>query len=194
MIARLRGKLRNLAASSAWFDVGGVGYHVLVPISILERLDSDEVDLHIHTEVREDAILLFGFLSKREREVFRRLLSVQGIGPMTALAVLSGLSLEDILTAVRSRDHKTLQGIPKIGKRTAERICLELGERFEDMAVPEPASPGGDLRDALTALEHLGYKTAAASAALNRAKKEAPDGPLETWIRLALMELSPSGR
>jgi Holliday junction DNA helicase RuvA len=197
VIGRLRGKLIEREPSGLVVDAGGVGYSVAVPLSTFTRLNSDTVDLYVHTEVRSDAILLFGFLSREEREVFRRLISVQGVGPTTALAVLSGLSLAELVAAVQSGDHRRLKGIPRVGPRTAERICLELREKLGDLApsgsplAVEPSGVPADLADALVALENLGYKRAAALAALQKARAENSAGTLELWIRLALARLSP---
>jgi Holliday junction DNA helicase RuvA len=197
VIGRLRGKLIEREPSGLVVEAGGVGYSVAVPLSTFTRLNSDTVDLYVHTEVRSDAILLFGFLSREEREVFRRLIAVQGVGPTTALAVLSGLSLDDLVAAVQSGDHRRLKGIPRVGPRTAERICLELREKLGDLApsgsplAVEPSGVPAGLADALVALENLGYKRAAALATLQKARAENPAGPLELWIRLALSKLSP---
>ncbi len=196
MIARLRGKLLEKEPSGLVIEAGGVGYAVAVPLSTFTRLAGDEVDLFIHTEVRSDAILLFGFLSKGEREVFRQLLSVQGVGPMTALAVLSGLTLGELVEAVRSGDASRFRGIPRVGKKTAERICLELREKL-NVGPPSEATPRepveslpADLSDALLALVNLGYRTQEAREVLLGAQREAPEGPIEAWIRIALRALA----
>ncbi len=196
MIARLRGRLLEKEPSGLVVEAGGVGYAVAVPLSTLSRLDGDTVDLYIHTEVRADAILLFGFLSREERGLFRKLMAVQGVGPMTALAVLSGLSLDEFVSAVRSGDTRRLQGVPRVGKKTAERICLELKEKLDDMAAGDTPSQTGseslphDLADAVLALENLGYKPQAARQALLQVRQEAPDAPIPSLLRLALKQLS----
>jgi Holliday junction DNA helicase RuvA len=195
MIGRLRGKLIEKEPSELVVEAGGVGYSVSVPLSTFTRLDGDTVDLFIHTEVRADAILLFGFLSREEREVFRKLIGVQGVGPMTALAVLSGLSLSELVTAVQTGDAKRFKGIPRVGQKTAERICLELKEKLDVLALPGQPPPAhemlpAELGDALLALENLGYKSAVARQALVHAREEAPQGGLEAWLRLALKRLS----
>jgi Holliday junction DNA helicase RuvA len=196
MIARLRGRLLDKDPTGLVVEAGGVGYQVLVPLSTYARITADEVDLHIHTEVRADAILLFGFQSKLERELFRRLIAVQGVGPMTALAVLSGLSTEELVAAIQASDVKRLQGIPRIGKKTAERICLELREKMTGLETTsvlpgEPETLPTDLADAVAALEGLGYRTQQAREALLKARQAAPDGPIEAWVRLALKGLAP---
>lgn len=193
MIARLRGKILEKDPSGVVVEAAGVGYEVSVPLSCLERLQGAEADLFVHTVVREDAILLFGFLTRQERELFRKLISVNGVGPSTALAILSGMSAEDLVRAVADRDHRRLQGIPRVGKKTAERICLELSGKFTG---PELVPGGGpslpdDLQDAVSALTNLGYRAQDAAAALRKVRDAQPEGPVSAWIRLALRELSP---
>lgn len=197
MIARLRGRLLEKEPSGLVVEAGGVGYAVSVPVSTFARLEGESVDLFIHTEVRADAILLFGFLSREERALFRRLMAVQGVGPMTALAVLSGLSPQELVHSIRSGDTRRLQGIPRVGKKTAERICLELREKLDDLSVPgtltAPASPDSlpqDLTDAAIALENLGYKPQAARQALLGVKQLSPDAPIQALLRMALKKLS----
>lgn len=197
MIGRLRGRLLEKEPSSLVVDAGGVGYSVAVPVSTFARLDGESVDLFIHTEVRADAILLFGFLSREERSMFRKLIAVQGVGPMTALAVLSGFTMEELIRAIQGGDTRRLQGTPRVGKKTAERICLELKEKLDDLSVagtstaPSPADAlPRDLADAAVALENLGYKPQHARQALNKAREMAPDAPIQALLRLALKELS----
>ncbi len=196
MIGRLRGRLIEKEPTGLVVEAGGVGYTVSVPLSTFTRLDGEQVDLYIHTEVRADAILLFGFLSREEREVFRRLMAVQGVGPMTALAVLSGMTLPDLVSAVQAGDVRRFRGIPRVGTKTAERICLELKEKMEGLAgaAVAPVTAGDalapELADALVALENLGYKPSLAREALERARSQAPEGTLEAWLRLALKNLA----
>jgi|WetSurMetagenome_2_1015567.scaffolds.fasta_scaffold10986_4 holliday junction DNA helicase RuvA len=197
MIARLRGRLLEKEPSALVVEAGGVGYAVAVPVSTFAKITGDSVDLFIHTEVREDAILLFGFLTREERGLFRKLMAVQGVGPMTALAVLSGMSPEELVTAITSGDTRRLQGVPRVGKKTAERICLELREKLDDLAFPlSPSLPGApetlphELSDAALALENLGYKPQAARQALLLVRQQSPDAPLESLLRLALKALS----
>jgi holliday junction DNA helicase RuvA len=195
MIGRLRGRLLEKEPSGLVVEAGGVGYTVAVPLTTFSRLDGEVVDLFVHTEVRSDAILLFGFLRREEREVFKKLLAVQGVGPQTALAVLSGMSPEELFSAIQSSEVKRLCGIPRVGKKTAERICLELKGKLDGLAPagllpPSPESLPAELSDALTALENLGYKTQHARKALVEAQRGLPEGPLEAWIRRALKILS----
>jgi holliday junction DNA helicase RuvA len=193
MIARLRGQVLEKDPSGVVIEAGGVGYAVSVPLSCLEKLQGNDADLFVHTVVREDAILLFGFLTRQERELFRKLISVNGVGPSTALAVLSGMSADDLVRAVRERDHRRLQGIPRVGKKTAERICLELSEKFEEATLAAGGGPAlsDDLQDAVSALANLGYKVQDASTALRKVRETHPEGPVSSWIRMALRELSP---
>jgi Holliday junction DNA helicase RuvA len=195
MIGRLGGRLLEKEPSGLVVEAGGVGYSVAVPLSTFSRLDGEVVDLYIQTEVRTDAILLFGFLRREEREVFRKLLAVQGIGPQTALAVLSSISPEELFSAVQAGEARRLCGIPRVGKKTAERICLELKGKLDGLAPagllpPSPEALPSELGDALTALENLGYKTQHARKALMEAQKGLPEGPLEAWIKKALKVLS----
>lgn len=194
MIARLRGKILEKDASGVVVEAGGVGYAVAVPLSCLEKLRGAEADLFVHTFVREDILQLYGFLTRQERELFRKLLSVNGVGPGTALAILSGLSADDLVRAVETRDHRRLQGIPRVGKKTAERICLELSGKFAPSGASSPADlseAGGALRDAASALENLGYRPQDVAASLRRARDRNPEGDVAVWIREALKDLAP---
>jgi len=199
MIGRLRGTLLEVDTHGIVVDVGGVGYAVSVPLSSLPAGTGQEIDLFIHTEVREDAILLFGFATREEREAFRKLTTVQGVGPSTALGILSGLPLDQLVATVQREDVKRLCTIPRVGRKTAERICLELRDKLSaqrsglptEGAPPKPAPADARFEDALAALENLGYKPQSARNALERVRDELPDGPLELWLRRALQHLSP---
>jgi len=196
MIGRLRGKLLEADGTGVVVDVGGVGYAVSVPLSSLPSVIGVEVDFFIHTEVRSDAIQLFGFCTRDERDAFRKLTTVQGVGPATALAILSGLPLPELSATVQGGDLKRLCSIPRVGKKTAERICLELREKLAYADETAAASQGFARNDALmndaaAALENLGYKSAPVRSALERVRADLPDGPLEAWLRLALKILSP---
>lgn len=196
MIGRLRGKLLEADGTGVLVDVNGVGYAVSVPLSSLPSGIGGDVDFYIHTEVRSDAIQLFGFSTKDERDAFRKLTTVQGVGPATALAILSGLPLPELAATVQRGDVKRLCSIPRVGKKTAERICLELREKLsfsgQAPSAQQTFGPQGALMDdAAAALENLGYKSASVRAALERVRAEMPDGPLEAWLRLALKILSP---
>jgi len=181
MIAHLRGILLEKRPNQAVVDAGGVGYDVTVPVSTFVKLPETghEVQLRIHTHVREDAIALFGFLTGEERFLFERLISVSGIGPKLAITVLSGLAVADLVAAIRGGEVERLVRIPGVGKKTAERMVLELREKL-----PAPAQAGASAaagaRTALTALEqdavsalmNLGCAPAAAETAVRKAKAE----------------------
>lgn len=180
MIGRISGKLVLKAPPQLLVDVGGVGYELEVPMSTLYKLPAlgEAVSLHTHLTVREDAHLLYGFASLAEKALFRELIKLSGVGPKLALAVLSGVSVEEFWTLVRAGDAARLTKLPGIGKKTAERMVLELREKAG--AVDGPASLGGaaaaqpatPLAEARSALEALGYKTAEADKLLNAIKAE----------------------
>lgn len=194
MIAHLRGKVFSKAPNRVVVDCGGVGYDVAISVTTFTELPSEgaEVALHVHTHVREDQIALFGFAEMQEKRLFERLLTISGIGPKLAITVLSGISAERLVTAIRGGDHATLTKIPGIGKKTAERVVLELKDKLEDMAVPVPAggvghqTPVGD--DALSALVNLGYARPVAQKAIEAAiEKDAEAAKdFETLFRAAM--------
>lgn len=195
MIAWLTGKLQRKAADSVIINVAGVGYQVAVPLSTLNTLagPGEEVTLHIHTHVREDSLTLFGFGTELEKDVFLLLMGISGIGPKLALTVLSGLSVSDLVAAIRSSDDSRLCGIPGIGKKTAARMCLELKDKVRQLAPEEsqrapvsPAASSGDRDDAVSALVNLGYKRPAAEEAVNKAQQGRPDIRIEELVREAL--------
>jgi Holliday junction DNA helicase RuvA len=172
----------------------GVGYEVFVPTRALEDLPpaGHPVELHTHLAVREDGQALYGFLTAEERRVFQRLLTASGIGPKLALAIMSALSAERVVRAIRERDLAVLVSVPGVGKKTAERLAVELADKTEDLAA-EVGAPGGSASDAATkALVRLGYKAAEADEAVRRAL--AADGRRDTadLIRAALAFLSGS--
>lgn len=197
MIARLRGTLVDKAPSRVVIDVGGVGYDVQVPLSTFYSLGADGSDvlLRVHTHVREDAISLFGFASPLEHDLFERLISINGVGPKLALAVLSGIEPVELIRAVRTQDVARLTKIPGVGKKTAERIGLELKDRLPlalETTEPEkpPASAGDQLRsDVLSALLNLGYQPGAAEKALDHLPPATPDTTFEQSLRAALKAL-----
>lgn len=195
MIARLRGKILEKNPTSLVIDVQGVGYLVSVPISTSSELMGEEADLFIHTEVREDSIQLFGFLRREERELFCTLREIHGIGPQTALAILSSISYEDFFLAIKEQDPKKFIGIPKVGKKTAERILLELKEKDLPFTAAVSSSESTQkerdlIYEAVSALETLGYKTNEAIMAVNQATKEEKDLNLENLLRKSLQILS----
>src|SRR5512142_2916816 len=181
MIAHLRGRLLSKHPSQAIIEAGGVGYDVVITVPTFSDLPAPGVDvaLHIHTHVREDAIALYGFLAPQEKQLFEKLISVSGIGPKLAITVLS-LPAEEIVAAIRGNDVARLTRIPGIGKKTAERMVLELRDKLDSFgAAPAAASVTPIEEDVLSALVNLGYQRAAAERALasaNRAAAAAASG------------------
>ena len=194
MIAHLRGRLIAKNPNQAIVDCGGVGYDVTISVATFSELPSEgaEASLHIHTHVREDQIALFGFADTREKRLFEKLLTISGIGPKLAITVLSGISTERLVTAIRGGDHATLTRIPGIGKKTAERIVLEIKDKLDDMAVPMSdaggVAHGPAADDALSALVNLGYPRPVAQKALETAieKNQEVAGDFETLFRAAM--------
>jgi Holliday junction DNA helicase RuvA len=197
MIARLRGTLVDKSPSRIVVDVGGVGYDVQIPLSTFYPLGDpgSDVVLRVHTHVREDALALYGFATLLEHDLFERLISINGVGPKLALAVLSGIEPTELIRAVRAQDVARLTKIPGVGKKTAERIGLEMKDRLPVAAAtvePEQTAPAADdqLRsDVLSALLNLGYQPAAAEKALGRVTTGAPDATFEQSLRAALKAL-----
>jgi Holliday junction DNA helicase RuvA len=173
MIAHLRGRLFSKQPGQAIVEAGGVGYDVVISIPTYTALPAEgaEVSLHIHTQVREDILALFGFLELKEKRLFERLITVSGVGPKLAVTILSGLNPEMTVTAIRGQDHATLTRIPGVGKKLAERLVVELKDKLEDMAVAPvavvSAGPAGE--DVLSALTNLGYQRPAAQKAIETA-------------------------
>src|SRR5215510_3396140 len=169
MIAHLRGKLAQKDPSRVIVDVNGVGYEVFVPLTTFSALPEtgSDISIDVHTHVREDVIALYGFSSRRERMIFEKLMTISGIGPKLAVSILSGGSVEDLVGAIRRGDLARLTAIPGVGKKTAERIVLELKDKLQDFAEAQPKSSVE--ADVLSALENLGYNRALAEGALRRA-------------------------
>ena len=195
MIAHLRGRLAEKEPGRLILDVGGVGYEVHVPLPTFAEVGEPgaNVSLHIHTHVREDTLALFGFASRLELDLFERLIGVNGVGPKLALAVLSGIEPRDLVQAVRSGEHARLNAVPGVGRKTAERIGLELKDKLPaaaDGAGPSRAGPDGDLRgDVLSALVNLGYQRPVAERAAEAALR-GDHGGFEATLRAALRELA----
>jgi len=188
VIARLRGALLEKTPNRIVVDVAGVGYEVLVPLSTFYGLGDagSPVTLRVHTHVREDLIALYGFSSALELDLFERLIAISGIGPKLALAVLSGIDPGELVRAIRGQDVARLTRIPGVGKKTAERIGLELKDRLPHAAAAvEPAAAAGDDRreDLLSALTNLGYNRAVAEKAIDAALKKTPAAPFEQLLR-----------
>src|SRR6201985_2730300 len=144
MIAHLRGCLLSKTPNQAIVECAGVGYDVTISVATFSPLPSEnaEAALHIHTHVREDQIALFGFSKTQKKRLFEKLLTISGIGPKLAITVLSGISSDRLITAIRSGDHATLTKIPGIGKKTAERVILELKDKRDDLAAAIPTTTG----------------------------------------------------
>jgi len=196
MIAQLRGTLGDKRPNQVLVDVGGVGYLVHIPLSTFYALGDlhANVTLLIHTQVREDAISLYGFLSAREKHLFELLISASGVGPVLALKILSGMSVDDLVPAVRSGDLARLTRIPGVGRKTAERMIVELRDKLAAMEIPEdtvkPVTTTGTSGDVVSALLNLGYDQHAAEQAVERAGKNGASETFETLLRGALQQLT----
>ena len=196
MIAQLRGTLADKRPNQVLVDVGGVGYLVHIPVSTFYALGDlhSNVTLLIHTQVREDAIALYGFLSSREKHLFELLISASGVGPVLALKILSGMSVDDLVPAVRAGDLVRLTRIPGVGRKTAERIVVELRDKLAAMENPEavrpPAATSGTAADVVSALLNLGYEQRAAEQAVERAGKNGAPESFEALLRATLQLLS----
>jgi holliday junction DNA helicase RuvA len=195
MIAHLRGRLLTKAPHQAIVDCNGVGYEVSISVTTFTDLPAEnaEVALHIYTNVREDQIALFGFSDRQEKKLFERLISVSGIGPKLAITVLSGISAERLVGAIRGNDLGMLTRIPGIGKKTAERVVLELKDKLEDMVAAYAADSkhvaiGSAGEDALSALVNLGYARPAAQKAVETTIEKHPElaGDFEALFRAAM--------
>jgi Holliday junction DNA helicase RuvA len=205
MIAHLSGTLREKQATSVILDVGGVGYEVTIPVTTFFNLEEpgSQVQLRIYTHVREDTLQLFGFRTPRERELFTLLISVSGIGPKSGIAMLSGMSADEIVTAIRTNNLARLTSIPGVGRKTAERLVIELRDKMAALSGPEldaaieagaagAAAPSEDVlrEDTLSALTNLGYQKALAEKAITQAAQEGGDLTVELLLRRSLRHLS----
>jgi Holliday junction DNA helicase RuvA len=205
MIAHLSGNLLSKQATSVIIDVGGVGYEVTIPLSTFYDLEDTgaKVELRIYTHVREDSLQLFGFKTIRERELFLKIISVTGIGPKLGITLLSGMSADELIGAIRTNDLARLTGIPGIGRKTAERLVIELREKVEALTTAQleeelsarAAASGeptqdGVRADALSALLNLGYQRTAAEKAIDGAIAEGGEVTVETVLRRVLRKLA----
>ena len=205
MIAHLSGTLLSKQATSVILDVGGVGYEVTIPISTFYELEEpgSKVQLRIYTHVREDALLLYGFKTARERELFMRLISVSGIGPKLGITLLSGMSADEMIASIRTNNLARLTLIPGVGRKTAERLVMELRDKIAALSSPEleeelgakpsvSVTPTEDAvrADALSALVNLGYQKSAAEKAINAAIVEGGDISVESILRRSLRRLA----
>lgn len=200
MIANLRGILIEKNPAYVIIEAGGVGYEVWIPLSTFYQLGEpgSQASLRIYTSVREDAIQLFGFSTARERELYLKLISVQGIGVKSAISMLSGMSADEIIAALRNNDLAKLTAIPGVGRKTAERLVIELRDKVASISPTTEAESDGSapesgermFDDALSALVNLGYQKSAAEKAL-RAASEELDGPnVQRLLRAALRKLA----
>lgn len=203
MIAYLSGKLLEKEANSVILDVNGVGYEVAIPLSTFYELGEigSDVQLRIYTYVREDTLSLFGFKSLREKELFLKLISVSGIGAKSGIGILSGMSADEIINAIRSNNLVRLNSIPGIGKKTAERIVIELRDKINSIAAgvsetspssETPTIPSGNeiYDDAVSALTNLGYQRQFAEKALNQAMQEGTEMSVQKLLRRSLQLLA----
>ncbi len=172
MIAHLRGRLISKHPNQAIVEAGGVGYDVAITIPAFSELPAtgSDVALHIHTHVREDALALYGFLRVEEKQLFEKLITVSGIGPKLAITILSGMATVDMVGAIRANDHARLTRIPGVGKKTAERMCVELRDKLEGFGEAAPMkSISAAEEDVISALTNLGYQRGLAEKVVERA-------------------------
>jgi Holliday junction DNA helicase RuvA len=194
MIGHLRGTVLEKHPNQVIVEAAGVGYDIQIPISTYTSLPAEgaAVALRIYTHVREDALLLFGFATPQEKTVFERLISVSGIGPKLAVTVLSGLPTSDLVTAIRAADVQRLVRIPGVGKKTAERIVLELKDKLIGTEIGASAEPTATdtwtalERDVLSALQNLGCSRPAAEEAIRKVKDRGAPGQFEAFFRAAM--------
>lgn len=194
MIAHLRGKLLAKHPNQAIVETAGVGYDVTISVPTYSDLPNagEDVALHIHTHVREDAIALYGFLRPSEKTLFEKLITVSGIGPKVAITILSGMAAEEMVGAIRGNDVARLTRIPGIGKKTAERMVLELRDKLPETGKTVLAVPviNAVEEDVLSALVNLGYQRAAAEQALARVSRESGAQTFDQMFRAVLGRLS----
>ena len=197
MIAHLIGKLIYKSPDHSIVDVNGIGYKIFTPLSTYYVLPKtgESVTLHIHTRVREDELKLFGFLTEEEQTIFEKLITINKVGPKLALGILSGMSPENLLTAIMSNDAARLSTIPGVGKKTAEGLPLEMKDKLSDLTFEmehqlDSEAPEGFYEDALSALVNLGYKKPQAEKSLKSAyNKIGKDSSLEELIKESLNNL-----
>ena len=201
MIAQLAGKLAYKQPNNAIIDVGGVGYEVTIPVTtfyVLGEIGSD-VALKIHTHVREDALLLYGFATSRDKELFLKLISVSGIGPKVAITMLSGMQAPELITAIQKNDLGRLTAIPGVGRKTAERVVVELRDKLGKITLAEeelaamPESSAADMtiqEDTIAALIALGYPKPLAEKSVAAAMREDGEMTIQAVLKRSLKRLS----
>jgi Holliday junction DNA helicase RuvA len=205
MIAHLSGTLLSKQATSVILDVGGVGYEVMIPLSTFYELEDtgSKVQLRIYTHVREDTLQLYGFKTTRERELFTRLISVSGIGPKLGITLLSGMSADEMIASIRTNNLARLTLIPGVGRKTAERLVVELRDKVASLSSAEleeefgaeagvPTAPSEEAvrSDALSALINLGYQRSAAEKAITATLADGGDVSVESILRRSLRRLA----
>jgi holliday junction DNA helicase RuvA len=194
MIGYLQGTLLRATPDRVLVDVQGVGYEVHIPLSTYYEVEraglGGSVRLFVHTHLREDGIALFGFASEREKLLFEKLIAVSGIGPRLARVVLSGMAADDLLAALAAGDLGRLTSIPGIGRKTAERMVLELREKVRELAAELPGRAAAPEDDVVSALVNLGYKPSQAERAVGQARRDRPDAPFQELLRASLNRLS----
>ena len=193
MIAHLRGRLISKHPNQAIVEAGGVGYDVNISVPTFSELPAagSEVALHIHTHVREDALALYGFQRIEEKQLFEKLIHVSGIGPKLAITILSGMATAEMVAAIRGNDLARLTRIPGVGKKTAERMVVELRDKLEGFGAP-PTAPARTAveEDVLSALVNLGYQRAAAERAITAAAKNGDRASFDALFRESLAALA----
>src|SRR5271166_4657977 len=193
MIAHLRGRLISKHPNQAIVEAAGVGYDVTITVPTFSDLPAlgSEVALHIHTHVREDALALYGFLRADEKQLFEKLITVSGIGPTLAIKILSGMAISEMVAAIRSNDFARLTKIPGVGRKTAERMCVELRDKLEAFGESQAVTVySAAEEDVISALTNLGYQRAAAEKAVERAVASAGRDNFDAIFRTALAALS----
>ena len=193
MIAHLRGRLIAKRPNQAIVEAAGVGYDVNITVPTFSDLPAvgSEIALHIHTHVREDIIALYGFLRAEEKQLFEKLITVSGIGPKLAITILSGMATAEMVGAIRSNDFARLTKIPGIGRKTAERMCVELRDKLEVFGVPQPVvSHSAVEEDVISALTNLGFQRTLTERAVERAVQSAGRENFDAIFRTALGSLS----
>ena len=200
MIAHLAGTLFNKNPQSVIVDTAGVGYHIFIPLSTFYQLpdEMEKVSLHVYTHVRKDMLQLFGFQTVTEKEIFLLLISVSGIGPKLALNILSGIGIEDLLNAIVNADSERIAAVPGVGKKTSQRITLELKEKVSDLFKGIEVQPREKVQiknkeifdDALSALINLGYPNSSAKNAIENVLLNDNEINLDTLLKEALRNLA----
>ena len=194
MIAYLEGPIHSLEPDRVIVLAGGVGYAVQIPLSTYYKLESEKIArLQIHTHVREDALALYGFSSTDEKAAFEKLISISGIGPRLAQVILSGIDVHELATAIAKGDARRLSSIPGVGKKTSERIILELRDKLilSEVQPSKPAAARTSVDDdVVSALVNLGYKPASAEAAVRNAHNEGVSAEFSVLLKAALRQLT----